>query len=130
MLLLYVCPMYWGHYHLETQNCHLGNDCNNGPSKVINDFNIFLGIHITVINCQSTHTFIGDAAPDHQTYTNTTTWIQSWWSSFFAGSSPNKYTVVHSKSTLHSSLYITFFQKSFTVLCLFKLHHANHFLIL
>ena len=34
------------------------------------------------------------------------------------------------KSTLHSSLYITFFQKSFTVVCLFNLHHASHFLTL
>jgi hypothetical protein len=33
-------------------------------------------------------------------------------------------------STLHSSLYITFFQKSFTVVCLFNLHHASHFLTL
>ena len=90
----------WGHYHLETHNCHLGNYCNIGPSKVINDFNIFLGINITVISCQSTHTFIDDAAPDHQTYTNTTTWIQAWWSSFFAGSSPNKYMVVHSQFDL------------------------------
>jgi hypothetical protein len=56
-----------------------------------------LGINITVNNCQSTHTFICDAAPDHQTYTNTTTWIQTWWSSFFVGSSPNKYAVVHSQ---------------------------------
>ena len=95
-------PYLWGHYRLETQNCHLRNDCNNGPSKVINDFSIFLGINITVINCQSTHTFIGDAAPDHQTCTNTATWIQAWWSSFFAGSSPNMYTVVHSQ------IYLTF----------------------
>ena len=70
--------------------------CSNGPNKVINDFKIFLGILITVNNCQSTHTFIGDAAPYHQTYTNTTTWIQAWWSPFFAGQ-PNKYTVVLSQ---------------------------------
>jgi len=65
--------------------------CNNVPNKVINDFNIFLGINITLNNRQSTHTFIGDAAPDHQTYTHTTTWIQAWRSPFFAVSSPNKY---------------------------------------
>ena len=42
-------------------------------------------------------TFIGDAALDHQIYTNTTTWIQPWWSPFLAESSPNKYVVVHSQ---------------------------------
>jgi hypothetical protein len=46
--------------------------------------------------------FIGDAALDHQIYTNTTTWIQPWWSPFFAESSPNKYVVVHSQ------FYLTF----------------------
>jgi hypothetical protein len=63
-----------------------------------------LGINITVNNCQSTHTFIhvdlGDAAPVHQTYTKTTTWIQALWSPFFAGSSPDKYTIVHSQCYL------------------------------
>ena len=36
---------------------------NNGPNKVVNDFNIVLDINITINNCQSTHTFIGDADP-------------------------------------------------------------------
>jgi hypothetical protein len=72
------------------------------PNKVITDFNIFLGINITVNNYQSTHTFIGDATPDHQTYSITTTWIQSRCSPFSVGSSPSKYTVVHSQ------LYLTF----------------------
>ena len=76
--------------------------CNSWPNKVINNLNIFLGINITLNNRQSTHTFICDAAPDHQTYTHTTTWIQSWRSPFFAGSSPNKYVVVH------SHFYLTF----------------------
>jgi hypothetical protein len=35
-----------------------------------------LGINITVNNCQSTHTFVGDAAPDLQTYMNSTNWIR------------------------------------------------------
>jgi hypothetical protein len=63
---------------------------------------IFVGINITVNNCQSTHTFIGDAAPYHQTYSITTTWIQSRCSPFLVGSSTSKYTVVHSQ------LYLTF----------------------
>ena len=46
-------PYVWGLFHLETHNCHLGNDYNNRPNKVINDFNIFLGINITINNCQS-----------------------------------------------------------------------------
>jgi hypothetical protein len=61
-----------------------------------------LGINITINNCQSTHIFIGDAAPYHQTYSNTTTWIQSRCSPFLVGSSPSKYTVVHSQ------FYLTF----------------------
>ena len=77
-------PYVRGHYHLETHNSHLGNECNNRPNKVINDFNIFSDSDITINNCQSTHTFIGDADPNHQTYTSTTTWIQAWWGPFFA----------------------------------------------
>ena len=92
-----------GHYHLETHNCHLGNDV---PNKVITDFNIFLGINITVNNCQSTHTFIGEAAQYHQTYSITTTWIQSRWNPFLVGSSPSKYTVVYSQ------FYLTFLTKN------------------
>ena len=88
-----------GHYHLETHNCHLGNDV---PNKVITDFNIFLGINITVIKCQSTLTFIGGAAQYHQTCSITTTWIQSRCNPFLVGSSPSKYTVVHSQ------FYLTF----------------------
>jgi hypothetical protein len=88
-----------GHYHLETHNCHLGNDV---PNKVITDFNIFVGINITINNCQSTHTFIGDTATYHQTCSITTTWIQSRCSPFLVGSSPSKYTVVHSQ------FYLTF----------------------
>jgi hypothetical protein len=40
---------------------------------------------------------MGYLDPDHQTYTTTTTWIQAWWSPFFPGLSPNKYTIVHSQ---------------------------------
>ena len=63
---------------------------------------IYVWALILVKNCQSTHTFIGDAAPYHQTYSITTTWIQSRCSQFFVGSSPSKYTVVHSQ------FYLTF----------------------
>jgi hypothetical protein len=34
----------WGHYYLGTHNYHLGMTCNNGPNKVINDFNIFVAL--------------------------------------------------------------------------------------
>ena len=98
ILLYYACPMY-GDYHVERHNCHRGNDV---PNKVITDFNIFLVINITVNNCQSTHTFIGDAAQYHQAFSITTTWIQSRCSPFFVGSSPSKYTFVHSQ------FYLTF----------------------
>ena len=91
------------HYHLETHNCHLGNDV---PNKVNTDFNIFLGINITANNCQSTHTFIGDATPYHQTYSITTTWIQSKCSPFLVGSSSSKNTVVHFQ------FYLTFLTKN------------------
>lgn len=90
-------PYVRGHCHLETHNCHLGN---NGPNKVINDFNIFLGINTDVLPSTTVIKYphlIGDAALDHQTYTNTTTWIQAWWGPFLSGSSPNKYAVVHSQ---------------------------------
>ena len=69
--------------------------CNNGSNKVITDLNTFVGINITVNNCQSIHTFIGDTAPYHQTYTNTKTWIQAWCNPFLVGSSPSRYIVVH-----------------------------------
>ena len=85
-----------GHYHLETHNCHLAMTCQTKLSL------IFVGINITINNFQSTHTFIGDAAPYHQTYSITTTWIQSRCSPFLVGTSPSKYTVVHSQ------LYLTF----------------------
>jgi hypothetical protein len=32
--------------------------CNNGPNKVINDFNIFLGINITINNCKDNRVLI------------------------------------------------------------------------
>ena len=68
--LHYACPMYgtlspWNTIVIWEMKC------NNESKNVINDFNIFVGISITVNNCQSTHTFIGDAVPDHQIYTNT-----------------------------------------------------------
>ena len=116
-----------GHYHLETHNCHLGNDV---PNKVITDFNIFVGINITINNCQSTHTFIGDAAPYHQTYSITTTWIQSRWNPFLVGSSPSKYTFVYSQ------FYLTFLIKNHLLpeimdnLCPSKLHLDSPFLTL
>ena len=92
----------WGHYHLETHSCHLGNDVQiTGQTKLSMTSIYFWALNITVNNCQSTHTF-KDVAPDHQTYTNTTTWIQAWWSPFFASSLPNKYMVVHSQ------FYLTF----------------------
>ena len=97
---------------------------NNEPNKFINDFNIVLGINITVNNCQSTHTFIGDAAPDHQTLHEHYDLDSSMVESIL------RRVVTIPNSTLHSSLYITFFQKSFTVLCLFTLHHASRFLTL
>ena len=99
-------PDVRGHYHLGTNNYHLGMTCNNGPNKVINDFNIFFRINITVNNYQSTHTFIVYVDPDHwtcTTTTKTTTRFQTWWGQFLAGSSTNKYAVVHSSHTLHSS---------------------------
>ena len=67
---------------------------------------IFVGINVTVNNCQKTHIFIGDAAPYHQTYSITTTWIQSRCSPFLFGSSPSKYRVVHSQ------FYLTFLTKN------------------
>ena len=51
----------------------------------------------------------------------------------------NKHGGVHSspgrrqistRLSIPKSIYITFFQKSFTVVCLFNLHHASHFLTL
>ena len=42
--------------------------------------------------------------PDHQTYTNTTTWIQAWWSPFFAWSSPSKF-MVQISTTVYLLLY-------------------------
>lgn len=91
--------------------------CNKGPNKVINDFNIFLAINITVNNCQSAHTVIGDAVPDHQTYTNITMWIQAWWgqiSTWFSIPNSTLYSSLPSRNHLHC-------------LCLFNLHHASRF---
>jgi hypothetical protein len=99
--LHYPCSMYGGIIIVIWEMA-----CNNGPNKVIN---------ISVNNCQSL-------------------WCSPISPGFRHGgvhSSPGRREMSTRlstpNSTLHSSLYITFFQKSFTVLCLFNLHHASRF---
>ena len=88
-----------GHYHLETHNVIWAMTCQTKLSLISI---YFVGINITINNYQSTHTFIDEAAQYHQTYSITTTWIQSRCSPFFVGTSTCRYTVVHSQ------FYLTF----------------------
>jgi hypothetical protein len=67
--------------------------CNNGPNKVINDFNIFLGIDITVNKC--THTFVGDAAQIIKLTRALRPGFKHDGVHSVPGSSANKYVVVH-----------------------------------
>ena len=90
----------------------------------------FVGINITINNYQSTHTFIDEAAQYHQTYSITIPGFNQGAVHFLSGRRQVSTQLSIPNSTLHSSLKITFFQKSFTVLCLFDLHHASPFLTL
>ena len=89
--LILIFSQFSGCWLILTVYILMSFDC-----KIVRSSVILLLPLTTVNNCQSSYTFMGYLDPDHQIYTTTMTWIQAWWSPFFPGRSPNKYTIVHS----------------------------------